>query len=73
MAFKCVEFEKNCISFSRELPVSTTETPLLYILLKLRGPKEVLVYINGVFVLRGLSRENARAFFPQGKSQLSVI
>ena len=22
MAFKCVEFEKNCMSFSRELPVN---------------------------------------------------
>ena len=61
MAFKCVEFEKNCMSFSRELLVITTETPLLY-LLKLRGPNKVLVYINGVFVLRELSKENARAF-----------
>lgn len=33
----------------------------------------MLVYINGVSVLRGLSSENARAFFPQGKSQSSVI
>ena len=72
MALNCVEFEKKIVCPFQGNYLKHNGNPVI-ILLKLSGPKKVLVYINGVSVLRGLSGENARAFFPQGKSQSSVI